>query len=50
MECDICKQSMTEEDACTFQGKQVCEDCFIEANSPVKSCGAGIGASEGASK
>ncbi|MBP1628030.1 MAG: hypothetical protein H6Q00_2505 [Holophagaceae bacterium] len=43
MECEICKQKIIEDDACELQGKQVCEDCFIEANSPAKSCGAGIG-------
>ncbi|WP_005037700.1 hypothetical protein [Holophaga foetida] len=46
MECEICKQKLTEDDACDLHGKKVCEDCFIEANAPTKSCGAGIASGE----
>jgi len=50
MECEICKQKMAEDEACELHGKKVCEDCFIEANSPTKGCGAGIGGGDKSSK
>lgn len=43
MECEMCKAKMDEQDACDLNGKKVCEDCFIAANSPTKGCGAGVG-------
>ncbi|WP_005032463.1 hypothetical protein [Holophaga foetida] len=34
MECAICKKPLREEDASDYQGKKLCEDCYIEALSP----------------
>jgi len=44
MECMICKRSLSEEEVCEYQGHQVCEDCYIQAHEPTKSCGYGISA------
>ncbi|MBP1626978.1 MAG: hypothetical protein H6Q00_1453 [Holophagaceae bacterium] len=42
MECAICKKSIQENDASDFQGKKLCEDCYIEALSPSPTLGNGI--------
>lgn len=38
MECEGCGRSITAEDSYTHLGRQLCDDCYIDAQQPVKAC------------
>ncbi len=38
MKCEICQSVITEGDEKTHLGRILCEDCYMEARSPVKTC------------
>ncbi|MCR4436402.1 MAG: hypothetical protein QHH06_11085 [Clostridiales bacterium] len=38
MECARCKQPIPEGEECNYYGKILCEDCYIEAAEPPKTC------------
>ena len=38
MECERCKQPIPEGEKCEFKGKILCEDCYIEAIEPRRTC------------
>ncbi len=38
MECNICKDPIPEGEECQYNGKVICEDCYIETLSPPKTC------------
>lgn len=38
MKCDQCAATVSPEDACEHLGKHLCEDCYMDALSPAKTC------------
>ena len=38
MECARCKQTIPEGEACKYCGKILCEDCYIQAIEPLRTC------------
>ena len=38
MECERCKQPIAEGEACNYCGKVLCEDCYIQAIEPLRTC------------
>ena len=38
MECERCKQPIPEGEACNYCGKVLCEDCYIQAIEPLRTC------------
>jgi hypothetical protein len=38
MECARCKQIIPEGESCNYLGKILCEDCYIQAVDPPKTC------------
>ncbi len=38
MQCARCQAEMDADDAREFAGQQICEDCYMDALSPAKSC------------
>jgi hypothetical protein len=38
MKCDKCSQTMEPEDAREHFGRNLCEDCYMDALSPAKTC------------
>lgn len=38
MECAYCKQTIPEGDECNYSGKVLCEDCYIRAAEPLRTC------------
>lgn len=38
MECQKCRREITDDDSFTHLGQVLCEDCYMDAMSPTKSC------------
>jgi len=38
MECAYCKQTIPEDESCNYWGKILCEDCYIQAVEPHRTC------------
>lgn len=38
MECSNCKQIIPEGESCNYLGKVLCEDCYIQAVEPHRTC------------
>lgn len=38
MECTRCKQPIPEGESCNYHGKILCEDCYIQAVEPLRTC------------
>ena len=38
MECEYCKQTIPEGESCNYIGKILCEDCYIQAVEPHRTC------------
>jgi hypothetical protein len=38
MQCDRCKKDIEKGDAQEFHGQTLCEDCYMDVLSPVKTC------------
>lgn len=38
MECDKCKETINEVDARELHGRTLCEECYMDALSPAKTC------------
>ena len=38
MECSRCKQPIAEGEECTLKGRTLCEDCFVQAVEPRRTC------------
>ena len=38
MECSRCNQPIPEGEECNYRGKLMCEDCYIQAVEPLKTC------------
>lgn len=38
MECSRCKQPIPEGESCNFNGKILCEDCYVQAVEPRRTC------------
>ncbi len=38
MECERCKSSINEEESYDFNGKVLCEDCYMYETNPPKAC------------
>jgi predicted HTH transcriptional regulator len=38
MECARCKQLIPEGEECNYNGKVLCEDCYIQAIEPLRTC------------
>lgn len=38
MKCQKCQRDVREEDAFTYLGETLCEDCYMDVRSPAKSC------------
>lgn len=38
MICEICKEQIAEGDQCNHLGKILCEDCYVEAIEPPRTC------------
>lgn len=38
MICEMCKEQIAEGDQCNHLGKILCEDCYVEAIEPPRTC------------
>lgn len=38
MECAYCRQTIPEDEECNYLGKVLCEDCYIRAAEPLRTC------------
>ena len=38
MECEKCNSPLAQADACQHLGKTLCEDCYMDALSPTRTC------------
>lgn len=38
MKCDQCHSTISPEEACEHLGRTLCEDCYMEALSPARTC------------
>ena len=38
MKCQKCQREISEDDSYTYLGQILCEDCYMDAMSPTKSC------------
>lgn len=41
MECSRCKERIPEDEACHLNGKILCEDCYVQAVEPLRTCDVG---------